>query len=195
MFDTASRTAPEDRHEYPRTWVAALNYAHLRHKAKDDQTALAVMEKARADYPGIWDLISFEAELLRENHGPAAALPLVQDFERTHWWHLGASIALGRLFSQLGDVAGAEAAFRHASWLDVHDTEALNLMALLSVRQNKLEEACQTQRRAVARQPDHPRQYLLLSDILSKMGRAEEARVALAQVSQMKGEPLTPSLP
>ena len=156
MFDSASRTAPEDRHEYPRTWVAALNYAHLRHKEKDDQTALAVMEKARADYPGIWDLISFEAELLRENHGPAAALPLVQDFERTHWWHFGASIALGRLFSQLGDVARAEAAFRHASWLDVHDTEALNLMALLSVRQNRLEEACQTQRRAVARQPDQP---------------------------------------
>ena len=75
MFDSASKTAPEDRHEYPRTWVAALNYANLRHKEKDDQTALAVMEKARVDYPGIWDLISFEAELLRENRGPAAALP------------------------------------------------------------------------------------------------------------------------
>jgi tetratricopeptide (TPR) repeat protein len=186
MFDSASRTSPADRHEYPRTWIAALNYAHLRHKEKDDQTALAVMEKARVDYPGIWELISFEAELLRENRGPAAALPLVQDFERTHWWHFGASLALGRLFSQLGDLPRAEAAFRHASWLDVHDTEALNLMALLSVRQNRLEEACQTQRRAVARQPDQPRQYLLLSDILSKMGRAEEARAALAEASEMK---------
>jgi Flp pilus assembly protein TadD len=186
MFDSASRTAVEDRHEYPRTWVAALNFAHLRHKEKDDQTALAVMEKARADYPGIWDLISFEAEVVRENRGPAAALPLVQDFSRGHWWHSGASIALGRLHSEMGDVAKAEAAFRHASWLDVHDAEALNLMALLSVRQNKLEEACRTQRRAVARQPDQPRQYLLLSDILSKMGRAEEARAALAQASEAK---------
>ena len=193
MFDSASRAAPADRHEYPRTWIAALNFAHLRHKEKDDQTALAVMQKARVDYPGIWDLISFEAELLRANQGPAAALPLVQDFERTHWWHLGASIALGRLFSQLGDVARAEAAFRHATWLDVHDAEALNLMALLSVRQNRLEEACQTQRRAVARQPDQPRQYLMLSDILSKMGRAEEARAVLAEASQVKAIAAAPA--
>jgi protein O-mannosyl-transferase len=186
MFDSASRTAPEDRYEYPRTWVAALNFAHLRHREKDDQTALAVMEKARVDYPGVWDLISFEAEVLRENRGPAAALPLVQDFSRAHWWHSGTSIALGRLLSEMGDVAKAEAAFRHASWLDVHDAEALNLMALLSVRQNKLEDACKTQRRAVARQPDQPRQYLLLSDILSKMGRAEEARETLAEVSRLE---------
>src|SRR5436190_13584036 len=186
MFDSASKAAPEDRHEYPRTWVAALNYAHIRHKEKDDQTALAVMEKARKDYPGIWDLISFEAELLRENCGPAAALPVVHDFTRARWWHSGASIALGRLHSEMGDNAQAEAAFRHASWLDVHDAEALNLMALLSMRQDKLEDACKTQRRAVARQPDQPRQYLLLSDILSKMGRADEARAVLAQVSVMK---------
>ncbi len=97
MFDSASQTAAEDRHEYPRTWVAALNFARLRHKEKDDERALAVMQKARGDYPGIWDLTSFEAEILRENRGPAAALPLVQDFAQTHWWHASASIALGRL--------------------------------------------------------------------------------------------------
>jgi protein O-mannosyl-transferase len=186
MFDSASRSAPEDRHEYPRTWAAALSFARLRHQEKDDQTALAVMEKARVDYPGTWDLISFEAEVLRENRGPAGALPLVQDFSRAHWWHAGASIALGRLHSEMGDMAKAEAAFRHASWLDVHDAEALNLMALLSVRQNKLEDACKTQRRAVARQPDEPRQYLLLSDILSKMGRSEEARATLAEASRLE---------
>lgn len=194
MFDSTSRTALEDRREYPRTWIAALNFAHLRHKEKDDQTALAVMEKARADYPGIWDLISFEAEVLRENRGPAAALPLVQDFSRTHWWHSGASIALGRLHSEMGNVAKAEAAFRNASWLDVHDAEALNLMALLSVRQNKLEDACKTQRRAVSRQPDQPSQYLLLSDILEKMGRTDEAHAALAQVTRLQATARTDSI-
>ena len=59
-------------------------------------------------------------------------------------------------------------------------------MALLSVGQNKLDEACKTQRRAVARQPDQPRQYILLSDILTKMGRVEEARTVLAEASEMK---------
>ena len=109
-----------------------------------------------------------------------------QEFVKDNWWHREASIALGRLFSEMGDVAGAEDAWRRASWLDVHDAEALNLMALLSVRQNKLEDACRTQRRAVARQPDQPRQYLLLSDILSKMGRVEEARETLAEVGRME---------
>jgi tetratricopeptide (TPR) repeat protein len=186
MFGTASKSAPEDRHEYPRTWVAALNYAHLRYRENDDATALTVMQKARGDYPGIWDLIRFEAEMLREKRGPSAALPLVQDFSRGHWWHAGASIALGRLHSELGNVAGAEKAFRHASWLDVYDVEALNLLALLDVRQNKLEEACKIQRRAVARQPDQPRQYLLLSDILKRMGRAGEAGEMLAEIDRLE---------
>ena len=58
-------------------------------------------------------------------------------------------------------------------------------MACSSVRQNKLEDACKTQRRAVARQPDQPRQYLLLSDILTKMGRTDEAREMLPEVSRL----------
>ena len=73
----------------------------------------------------------------------------------------------------------------HASWLDIHDAESLNLIAAMKVLQNRLEAACAIQRRAVARQPDQPRQYLLLSDILEKMGRNEEARAALDQVSQL----------
>jgi len=186
MFGSASKTAQADRHEYPRTWVAALNYANLRHREDDDETALAVMEKARADYPGVWNLISFESEILRGSRGPSAALPLVQDFVRGHWWHSGAAIALGRLHSELGDVAKAEEAFRHASWLDVYDVEALNLLALLDVRQNKLEEACKIQRRAVARQPDQPRQYLLLADILKQMGHADEASEMLIKVDRLQ---------
>jgi Flp pilus assembly protein TadD len=158
----------------------------LRHKEQNDVAALALLERARADYPGTWELISFEAELLREIRGAAAALPIVQDFAHEHWWHASASISLGVLFLEMGDVVKAEAAFRHASWLDVHDADALNLMALLSVRQNKLEEACTTQRRAVARQPDQARQYLLLSDILTKMGRTDEAHAALGQITRLQ---------
>jgi Flp pilus assembly protein TadD len=42
------------------------------------------------------------------------------------------------------------------------------------------------QRRAVARQPDEPSQYVLLSDILERMGRNEEARSALAKVLRLR---------
>lgn len=80
----------------------------------------------------------------------------------------------------------AAAAWRHASWLDVHDAESLNLIAGMRLRQNRLEEAFKIQQRAIARQPDQPRQYRMLSDILAKMGRVDEARAALAQVTQME---------
>jgi Flp pilus assembly protein TadD len=129
--------------------------------------------------------VRFDAELLREISGASAALPLVRDFADAHWWHADAFMALGRLLAEANDAEGAEAALRHASWLDVHDAESLNLIAAIKVRQNRLEAACAIQRRAVARQPDQPRQYLLLSDILEKMGRTEEARSALAEVSHL----------
>jgi tetratricopeptide (TPR) repeat protein len=113
-------------------------------------------------------------------------MQLVEDFARKNWWHYEASIALGRLYAEQGDAERATAAWRHASWLDVHDAESLNLMAGIRLRQNRLDEAFKIQRRAIARQPDQPRQYRMLSDILAKMGRTDEARAALAQVSQME---------
>lgn len=186
MFETASNSAAPEKGGYPRTWDAARNLARLRHKEKDDVAVFSILERARRDYPGNWELISFQAQMIREIEGPAGALPVVQNFVREHWWHAGASITLGGLFLEIGDLPQAEENFRHASILDVHDPAALNLIALLDVRQNKLEDACKTQRRAVARQPDHPRQYLILSDILTRMGRVDEARETLAHVSRLE---------
>ena len=186
LLAAATQAAAESSKEYPRTWVAALRLARLRHSEGDDASALAILEKARGDYPEIWEIISLESELVRRTRGPEAALRLVEDFARRHWWHYGASVALGRLFAEKGDVERAAAALRHASRLDVHDAEALNLIARMRLRQNQLQQAYESQRRAVSRQPDQPRQYLLLSDILEKMGRSDEARAMIARVEQMQ---------
>ena len=185
VFAVASKSAEQTRKDSPRTWVATLNLAHMRHNEHDDEAALAILTKARADYPGIWEVLSFEAELEREVHGPGAALPLIREFADAHWWHAGAFMALGHLRAEQNDAEGAEIALRHASWLDVHDAESLNLIAAMKVRQNRLDAACEIQRRAVARQPDQPRQYILLSDILERMGRSDEARAAQARVSEL----------
>ncbi len=186
MFDSSARAAAQTRREYPRTWIAAVNLAHLRHRAKDDKAALAILDNSRVAYPDIWEIISFESEVLRETQGPDDALHLVENFAHDNWWHYGAALALGRLYAQKGDVDLADAALRRASWLDVHDTEALRLIVLMRLRQDRLDEAFRTQRRAVARQPDEPHQYILLSDILEKMGRGAEARAALAKASQLR---------
>jgi tetratricopeptide (TPR) repeat protein len=172
--------------DYPRTWIAAVNLACVRHKAGDDNGAFAVLDSARTAHPSVWELISYEAELRRETIGAQAALPLVETFARAHWWHYGAAVALGRLYAETGDIGRADAALSHASCLDVHDAEALHLIALIKLRQNHLEEAFRAQSRAISRQPDQPSQYILLSNILERMGRNDEARAALAQVSRLR---------
>jgi tetratricopeptide (TPR) repeat protein len=186
LFVSSAKAAVENRRDYPGTWVAAINLAHMKQAEGDLAGTLKILEQARLDYPETWEVIRFQAEVLRLSKQPEAAIQLVRNFAQKNWWHYEASIALGRLHWEEGNADAATKAWRHASWLDVHDAESLNLIARLRLRQNRLEEAFKIQQRAIARQPDQPRQYRMLSDILAKMGRADEARAALAQVTQME---------
>jgi tetratricopeptide (TPR) repeat protein len=185
-FLAASDAAERTRQEHPRTWIAALNVAHMQFRENDLPAAIATTEKARNDYPGTWELISFESEMLRKTKGPADALPIVEEFVRNNWWHADAAIAVAKLYMEAGSDEKAAAAFWHASRLDIQNVEALNLLALLELRQNRFDDALKIQRRALARQPDQPRQHLLLADILGKMGRADEARTQLAEVNRLE---------
>ncbi|MDQ6626730.1 MAG: tetratricopeptide repeat protein, partial [Verrucomicrobiota bacterium] len=74
LFVGATSLAAETRKENPRTWIAALNLAHIRHNEHDDNAALSLLERARGDYPGVWPIIRFEAELLRKRSGLPRAL-------------------------------------------------------------------------------------------------------------------------
>jgi Flp pilus assembly protein TadD len=186
LFNSASKPTSAERATYPRTWTARLNLAGMAHGRHDDEQTLAIINQASVDYPGIWEVARFKAELIRTTRGAEAALPILKEFTQAHSWHCESFIALGRLFWESGNTAGAEKAFRHASWLDVHDAEALGALALLQVQQSRFEDALHTQSRAVSRQPDEIRPYLLLSDILQKMGRTAEARDATAQADRLK---------
>jgi Flp pilus assembly protein TadD len=186
LFSDATNIAHETRKDYPRTWIAALNLAKMRQSQDDFSGAISVMEKARQDYPDTWELVRFESELLREHDKVGEALELIRPFAEKNWWHHDAWTALGRLFAQKGDMTAAVSVLGRASWLDMHETDALNLLALLRMRQNRLEDAVRTQQRAVSRQPDQPQQYLLLSSLLDKMGRTDEAKAAVAQVARLR---------
>jgi Flp pilus assembly protein TadD len=186
LFAESAKAASETRKDYPRTWVAALNFAHARYGDKDPTGAVAILDKARPDYPETWELIGAESEMLREMDQLGRALEIVRPYAQANHWHYAAWMTMGRILAQRGDVEDSLAALRHASWLDIHETAALNLIAFVKMGQNRLGEACQVQRRAVARQPDQPKQYLLLSNILDKMGRGDEARAALAEVSRLR---------
>jgi predicted Zn-dependent protease len=186
VFAVATKLTAQAGPDQPRTWRAALNTALMYYNDHDLESALTVLRQARAEFRDTWLLIKLESEVLRAAHKNNEALALVEEFSHRNWWHAAAAISLGRIYLDENRFEEAGAALHHASRLDVHDAESLNLIAHLDVRQNRFQQAYLIQRRAIARQPDEPRQYLILSDILTKWGRLEEARAALAQASAMK---------
>ncbi len=187
LFAKSVETAPENMKTYAQTWYAALHLSGLLVSENRNAEAIAVLEKARHDYPQIWELIGSETDLLRRNHQIEQSLSIVEPFTKANWWNYNSFLALGRLYAQKGNNDEAVSALYHASWLDVHETEALNLIAVIRLRQNRLDEAVAAQKRAVGRRPDQPRQYILLSDLLQKAGRTGEAHLALAQVDRLRG--------
>jgi protein O-mannosyl-transferase len=194
LFARSAERAKQSKAQYPRTWIAAFNVAHMRSRANDDAGAIAVLERARTDYPEVWELISLESELLRRTQGPLPALHLIENYTRQNWWHHAAWLAEGRLYAENNDIAQSIRALRYAALLDVHDVQALNLLAAISVRQNQLEQACATQRRAIAREPNQPRQYLMLAEILEKMGRTSEAQAAREDATRLKAIVASPRI-
>ncbi len=186
IFAEQVKEAKKLREQYPRTWIAAFNVAHMRSRANDNTGAIAVLENARADYPEIWELISLESELVRRAQGPVPALRLIENYVQQNWWHHAAWLAEGRLYAENNDVTQATRALRYAAMLDVHDVNSLDLLAQISVRGGRFDDALATQRRAVARQPCEPRQYLMLAEILDKMGRNDEAQKARDKVARLQ---------
>jgi tetratricopeptide (TPR) repeat protein len=186
VFAKIASVAAQTTSDQPRTWIAALNLAYMKYSAHDSPGALAILENARIAYPETWRLINLESEILRADGKGEKALTLVEQFRESHWWHCAAAIEAGRIYLEQHRLAEAEAALRRASWLDIHDADSLNLIAAMNIGQNWLEAACESQRGAVRRQPDQPRQYFLLADILEKLGRHEEAQAALAQVHALQ---------
>jgi len=178
LMAAAAAAAPALRKEYPRTWTASLQLAYREIEQHRDGDALRLLDAARQLEPNVWALAASQAEILRRTRGPEAALPIIQKFADDHWWQYSAFLALGKLKAQQGDVAAALNALTHASRLDIHDTEALNLVTRIELRARNFAAALGTQEHAISRQPDKPSQYLLFSEVLMQMGRPEQAREA-----------------
>jgi predicted Zn-dependent protease len=68
----------------------------------------------------------------------------------------------------------------------MHDVMALDLLTQILIREGHLDDALTAQRRAVARQPYEPRQYLMLAEVLDKLGRTDEAQKARDYVAHLQ---------
>lgn len=194
VFARAENLARATTSNQPRNWIAALNLAYIKHSQHEETNALVILDQARAHYPGIWRLITFESEILRENGQQEKALALVQDFRARHRWHYEAALELGRIHYELHRYSDATAIWEYASRLDVHDAESLNRIAALNIEQSQLHAACAAQERAARRRPEEPHQYLLLADVLERSGRHAEAQEALAKVRSLRALAVVPPM-
>ncbi|HEX4629451.1 MAG TPA: tetratricopeptide repeat protein [Chthoniobacterales bacterium] len=186
LLRTGTEAAQKSNSVYPRTWALALNLARLQQSRGDLPGALETLRHTTGESAPVWEVIDLEAELLEDLNGPRAAIPQVEEFVRLHWWHHDALLALGRLFGETGEIDRSVEFLRRASRVDVWETDALNLLVIVLARHHRLAEACAVQQQAIARHPDDPQPYLVLSELLQRGGRVEEARAAIAEFNRLR---------
>ncbi len=145
----------------------------------------ALFSNAVRRHPDSWELVDFGVKDFQHEGNSALALPLVQRYADTHWWHEPSHFALGRVEADLGHTGAALAAWAEAARLDVYDAEAPSAAAALCLQENRLDEASELQALAVRRQPDSPRQRLLFAQVLRRQGHHAEADRQLAHADQM----------
>ncbi|HZJ14466.1 MAG TPA: tetratricopeptide repeat protein [Chthoniobacteraceae bacterium] len=186
FLNFAKPAADEVSRRFPRTWSAALNLAGVRAKAGQTEEALAILAEARTRSPETWELAKYESDLTTHARGALAALPAIERYAAAHWWHEDAWMTLGLLRAAVGDSQAAIEAMRHAGRLDIYNPKPFANIARIELTRNRPEAACEAQKIAVARDPDQPSRYLILADLLERLGRKEAAEAALRRADELR---------
>jgi tetratricopeptide (TPR) repeat protein len=132
-------------------------------------------------------LVAYEANVLQDTNRVRDALAVVQEYARTHWWHLPAQLGLASLQRQSGDYAGALLTAQRAQRLDVHGAAAFDEAARNQLALDRPEEALESIAVAVARAPDKPAYLESLSVILHALGREREALAVRQKAAGIAG--------
>ena len=135
----------------------------------------ALLQRVAQRFPKSWDSVCI-AISDRESAGDSiAALDLATSFADTHWWHLPSHLTVARLLAVAGRTDETLAVLRRAASLDIHGTDVPAVITALCLEHGHLDEALAWQQTAVHRQPDSPRQRLLLASVFERQGRATDA--------------------
>ena len=173
-------------HNFADAWFAALGLARLRQHANDHQSALEMLCESRRRFPEVWPLVAAEARSLEATRGASAAIPLLEEYARRHWWHMASQAELARLLLMDGQYDAAVALMRHASRLDIHDPNPLADIARIELQRNRLLAALAAQQAAIRRDSTRPSQYQTLAGILSLLARKDEAALALKRAEALR---------
>ena len=185
----SSQTADRVATTTPQSWRAALNLASIQYGAHQPAAALGILDGAIRRYPGVWDLIQFRSEILQVTQGPAAALPAVESYASSHWWHIDSHLSLARLRAAAGDYPAAVAECENAATLDIHSPVPFEQEARTHLMAHELPQALQAQAAAIGRGPPQPAQYMVLAAILSKMHEPGQALIAAHEADLLRQFP------
>ncbi|MEO6785997.1 MAG: hypothetical protein ABI318_07680 [Chthoniobacteraceae bacterium] len=162
----------------PRNWNAALNAAGQLHKEGRTAEALALVREWMPLNPHTWELVGFEANVLRETQGPRAALAVVEKYALAHWWHLPSQLGMASLQREAGDSALALTSARNAQRLDIRGAAAFDEAAKCEASLGRLPDALESEAVAVARAPRNPAYLEFFAALLHQLGRDAEAQAA-----------------
>ncbi|MGR3804333.1 tetratricopeptide repeat protein [Marinibacterium profundimaris] len=160
--------------------AAELGRAEALRRAGKPDTAIEVLERLAVDYPGQASVQSALGGLFREQEDYASAagaydraLELTPENGRNRWFLL---YARGIAHERLDHWDQAEADFRAALELNPDQPQVLNYLGYSLVeKQEKLDEALDMIKRAVASRPDSGYIVDSLGWVLYRLGRYEEA--------------------
>ena len=186
LLDFGKQKSDAVARQFPRTWTAALSLAIMRAGEGRKDDALAIIREARGKFPATWDLAKYESDLVSQIQSAPAAIAPVERYARERWWHQDAWLTLGQLRFAAQDFDAAADAMRHAARLDIHDARPFANIARIEITRHRLDAACAAQQSAIDRDPNHPSRYLILADILDKLGRKTEAAAALQQAEALR---------
>ena len=111
--------------KFVNTWTAAVSVAHLRLEEKKYDEALAIVDDTLKQFPGVWGVIQFKANVLQSMGRLPEAIAVLKDYTDTHWWQYDSFINLGQLYRLNQDAPDAIAAYQHAALLDITLRRAL----------------------------------------------------------------------
>lgn len=154
----------------------ALQLAKFYVRAQQPERANQIIDEAMRRHPEEWQLVQWKAAFLESIYRPQDASVQVFTFLRENWWQRDALLYLADLTLRSGDEAGALDILAWADRLDAHNADALNRVAAIECNLGHLPRALIAQRAAVRREPQSPKQYVLLAAIHNSLGETAEAQ-------------------
>ncbi len=171
------------------TYSGAISMAGLRLKEGNYDEALAVIDDAIKQYPGVWDVVQFKANILQSMGRVPDAIVCMKAYTDAHWWQYQSFINLGQLYRLNGDGSNAIAAYQHAASLDIHSGEPYFRIA--EIDENLLHQPDAAREARITGLTRNPEISKILSDLDREKQDAAEAIGSAGEVRQsgtMPGE-------